>query len=376
MNSNTNENLFCNKIIQYIDSIFISDLLLKEFGFILEEKPCIELATLDISHIVVHIQHNLGLVSYILKPLYIYAMKELQSYINILKDRPIHVDVNILANLQMLTRTILLIKGDQPIAINYRKLLIKRKFITSNDELIFMNILFTKHPKSPSCWQHRRYCLEHLDNQIQEITALSEIQICTQSAELYPKNYYAWVHRLIMLKYISLESLEGELDFISLWLYSHISDHSAINHYYQVLKHLIDREDIVFEKYFIRCIQDNHRLIVNRPDSESFWLLRRSFMTILLPRLMKCQQVNDSLITSLRQIYIAHNELDIQSHPIDHQYTNLIQVVYSEYQFVHSFTSDKFEDDIIKYSSSYLLFIFYMVCCIISYKNIILIYYL
>jgi hypothetical protein len=88
--------------------------------------------------------------------------------------------------------------------------------------------------------------------------------------------------------------------FIFNWLKSHPSDHSAINHYYQIIISITNiynnitqnlnnnnnnnnsMHSIEIYKLFKRIYIDNNYLISNRPGYESIWSLRRSFILLLL----------------------------------------------------------------------------------------------
>ena len=117
-------------------------------------------------------------------------------------------------------------------------------------ELMFLKVLFTKHPKSPSSWEHRRWCLRQLfgmeDGILQKKVSFAdadmqvELDLCTSMAEIYPKNYYAWMHRRWLLLHMTLKQLNDELSFTYAWLISHVSDHSASNHRDQVIHDIMD----------------------------------------------------------------------------------------------------------------------------------------
>lgn len=62
-----------------------------------------------------------------------------------------------------------------------------------------------------------------------------EQRLCATMAELHPKNYYAWNHRLWLLKFMSAEQLEAELRWMHQWMRTHVSDHSAANHLEQTI---------------------------------------------------------------------------------------------------------------------------------------------
>ena len=136
-----------------------------------------------------------------------------------------------------------------PIAFNIRKRLVIHERLDVSTELRFLKMLFTKHPKSPSSWDHRRWCLRislrqsHTEScqsamALDSAAMLEERELCRHMADIYPKNYYAWVHRLWLLQFMDVESLHQELQFTYLWLQSHVSDHSASNHRQQVIERL------------------------------------------------------------------------------------------------------------------------------------------
>jgi protein prenyltransferase alpha subunit repeat containing protein 1 len=99
-----------------------------------------------------------------------------------------------------------------------RKELILKGQLSHKDEINFLNVLFTKHPKSGECWSHRyyiaslyylfskmtirRWILEHMKQCGQSLTdrVQEELSICSKVAEIYPKNYYAWTHRIWFMK--------------------------------------------------------------------------------------------------------------------------------------------------------------------------------
>jgi len=49
----------------------------------------------------------------------------------------------------------LLVTGDNYSALNARKRLVLRGFVTPRDELKTLNFIFSKHPKSGDGWAHR-----------------------------------------------------------------------------------------------------------------------------------------------------------------------------------------------------------------------------
>jgi protein prenyltransferase alpha subunit repeat containing protein 1 len=151
---------------------------------------------------IVYIDRQLGISSTVLKPLFKYAIEKL--FLVLQKENRLlkfDTDLHEAETINNLTRVILIIKGDMPLAYNSRKRLIDSGFIRIHHELQLSSLLLGRQPKSPSNWHHRRYCLRtHLFSMGRTRLSLGEIEtereICKNMSEKYPKNYYAWMHRL------------------------------------------------------------------------------------------------------------------------------------------------------------------------------------
>ena len=190
------------------------------------------------------------------------------------------------------TRVLLLINADNYTAWNIRKQLLSmpaltippasvpavsaaaaspapacRRFLLSPSlELRFLNLVYSKHPKSGESWSHRRWVLSRIKGyesryhfggksgaDVAEDAASaetadavdapssslytsplfqSELAMCERSAELYPKNYYAWMHRAWLVELLGdpRSDLEAELDRIGGWTESHINDYCGFFH--------------------------------------------------------------------------------------------------------------------------------------------------
>jgi hypothetical protein len=149
---------------------------------------------------------NLGISTTIVKPLYKYSLVKFSAL-----NKSLHSDFTI-ADFQhdiiSLSRILLIIKGDLPMAFKYRKLLIESNLLSIGDEITFLNILFSKHPKTPSGWFHRRWCLD-LNRQRQGRADLTcgeietEREFCRNMCERNPKNYYAWTYRQWLLSFMT-----------------------------------------------------------------------------------------------------------------------------------------------------------------------------
>ena len=226
-------------LLEDIDHAFASDPLIDEIGVIMCPPP----------PNVVLIDHKLGLSYLILKSLFAYSLSEFYLILSALKHDHIKLSDPITADKVMrLTRAALVVKGDMPMLYNIRKMAVLEGNALSNieEELFFLSVLFTKHPKSPSSWQHRKWCLneryfyqraKEASCYPKDITAsspttkkfplkmtLTEVQIeldlCSKMSESYPKNYYSWMHRLWLLQFMNINELESEMLFTKTWLNS------------------------------------------------------------------------------------------------------------------------------------------------------------
>ena len=180
------------------------------------------------------------------------------------------------------------------------------------DELRFLNLLMTKHTKAPTSWFHRKYVflkiMNHHKEFVEELFALTrnEIKLCISVADRYPKNYYAWTHRIYVLHrlqdvlentnvqsttesnqlFISL--LEEEWASILVWLRTHVSDHSAA-HFGGVVLRLIlqdklkdaknsDVSNIIADDglvFGLHAIASARKAVEAYPTHEVLWIFRR-----------------------------------------------------------------------------------------------------
>lgn len=196
--------LFQNDIVKEVDFVMLED-----------QSP------------ILFMEHSLAISLLIIKELYKYSY---QSFFEEYKEykqslNPTEFQIKRLFNL---TLTCLIIKGDLAMAYNARKSLLLNPLNRNPGESIAREILilgaiFSKHPKSPAGWEHRRWCYQQrllLSNRTKLF--LSEIEtekeICYQSADKYPKNYYAWIHRHWLLQYFSNDQVSYRifLDIINL----------------------------------------------------------------------------------------------------------------------------------------------------------------
>ncbi len=254
---------------------------------------------------------KLGIGMHCMKPLFAHAATRLGAAIEAFKADP--GDVEKRQSLLSLSRAIVLVRGDMPSALNARKEVLLTLTVHNEDdkacrlkhveaELQLIAAIFTLHPKSPSGWHHRRWCLSlrHLlksigplemkqrgmtsDEWLHTISSPCTIPIadplgtccgeqktiyltadeldverslCRLVNERYTKNYYGWLHRLWLLRIMAMyppecppldihlshqptKLLQVEVDEVHAWLQNHVSDHCAINHQHHATVALLE----------------------------------------------------------------------------------------------------------------------------------------
>lgn len=234
-----------------------------------------------------------------------------------------------------ITRSMLLISPDCYSAWNERK---KTLIITENleDEIAFLSLVFTKHPKSVESWSHRRWVVAQLlasrPQQINESIHQRELDVCEKVAQAYPKNYYAWTHRQWVLNQLNLVQVLSEFERMANWVSKRTSDHAGLHYRQSALLRLTQMKmDSRESSPLSLCsiwkteFEVSHQLITSNPGHEALWCHLRfviyhyAYFLELTPRLFiegeeTSQTISSRTITS---------ELDFASRCIrDHQVSN------------------------------------------------------
>jgi protein prenyltransferase alpha subunit repeat containing protein 1 len=218
--------------------------------------------------------------------------------------------------------------------------------ITLVQEIQYMNLLMTQHTKAPSSWSHRKFVVKRLihylvarltsneddassvkqtSSEIQMYTKKlqhfiqQELTACSSVATKYPKNYYAWTHRMWMIQLLR-EGLDNKnnvsdngttvssllsLLFKSIvtseihtmwkeWIPQHPTDHSAVHYTTQLLKLQLQpscREDPQQQQEAIKVAKESFAFInqlLEKPNdmvtsnaNEVIWILRRNVCSVL-----------------------------------------------------------------------------------------------
>lgn len=204
-------------------------------------------------------------------------------------------------------------------------------------ELKYLDLLMTKHTKAPTSWFHRKYVFQQIANRTSSLEKLidfarKEIKLCIRVADRYPKNYYAWTHRIYVLR--SLQDLcdvvksdnlrrcvseaggnmfrvllKEELSTTEPWLRTHLSDHSAAHFGGCVLRMLLNMQlmdaKIAGEgiSIAVEAIESARRLIRLYPAQEVLWIFRRICSHALLLFLAPYNKQQGGKVTEIATMF-------------------------------------------------------------------------
>lgn len=256
-----------------------------------------------------------------------------------------------------LTRAVVMINADCCTAWNIRKELILSGDLKPEDCLKLGELVLTKHPKSVETFSHRKWLLKHLllkypipqasddashrealgnneqnqnyhqladdvhpqdnsnghhicqhhantaVNQTLHNIFLQELKVCTSAASRYQCNYYAWNHRMWLMKHClkySFVVLLSELSWSKSWIQQHISDHSCFQY-----RQFLLREMSIYQQLRCPCTTS---VEVGDPASDSIELSLHSNGCSQRP--MENHLLTElALISKLIQCYPGHETL-------------------------------------------------------------------
>lgn len=254
------------------------------------------------------------------------------------------------------------------------------------NETRFGNLLFTQHSKAPSSWSHRRwihqrrrnYYREHVNdasaNIMIQYTARerfldyvkSEVEICDRVASSFPKNYYAWTYRIVVVRdfvhnicdlsdnqciVLGFKLLQNEIKIIeNKWLTRHVSDHSASHYGTMVLRLFVDlninslsfcTESIrSMLEYVFGRIEFIRPIIASFPSHEVLWKYRRmniSTYMYLLDRLLD-QCLSGEAENEVKNARFLVNDIGIKTE-IYNNFSSEIRMSLSCFENFESFTT-------------------------------------
>jgi len=272
------------EVLTCVDAAFAEDPAIDEVGLVfgpplVAENPAEELEATATRHraiarasVVLH-EHKLGLAFAALPALYSAARSAFR--------RNLCAGAEADAAALRATRSMLLVNADCYVAWARRKraLLAEGGGDASNTaaaaerELDFTTLVLTQHPKSMETWAHREWALQRALSESAEsarraldpsssddsssrssssTTATArralrllqrELRVCAKACTDYPRNYYAWTHRLRVCRRLAhgahklvAHLTSNELAWSEHWLRSHVSDHAGVTHRQSVVR--------------------------------------------------------------------------------------------------------------------------------------------
>lgn len=167
------------------------------------------------------------------------------------------------------SKILLMINADHYTAWNQRKQLLVNGDIVFPEELRFVSVLLTKHPKSGELWAHRRWVL----SQMNTFDPSEEIRISQKAAERYSKNYSAWTHRLWILKRLEHLLIPKEWSDALVFAQLNVSQFCAWHYIQQIWLRMdeINKGDSAL----VELDDTNRELLLRLSGHESLWVHRR-----------------------------------------------------------------------------------------------------
>ena len=247
---------------------------------------------------VVVVQDKLGIESWCIKHVYCYANKTFLE----LKNAPNFKDMQRLVEL---TRVLVMVNPEYASAWNSRKDLIRQNILDPLEELDFSELILKKKPKSSDAFAHRRFLIlfviENFKDDNHDLIGNlvdHELKLCTKTAEKYSRNYYSWCHRLWMIQDVCKENpeiLRQEMDFLTTWIPSHVSEYSAFNYRQVLLSKMLPK--IISPEAKLEIISQEYSLLdslfAQFLGRESLFLYRR-FLFSCIHSIVSSGQVLDA----------------------------------------------------------------------------------
>jgi len=118
--------------------------------------------------------------------------------------------------------------------------------------------------------------------------------VCERVCDIYPKNYMAWTHRLVLLDlFPDVTDLQTELASTLSWVGRHVSDHAGLHHLQATLT-CLDRRLPPSEGATLLTEQLSfvHELIWRYPGHEALWCHLRFLVFFSLSRLARSGSVD------------------------------------------------------------------------------------
>ncbi|KAF9243132.1 hypothetical protein BU15DRAFT_43244, partial [Melanogaster broomeanus] len=309
------------------------------------------------------LEDNLGIPQKVLYQVYIYAVAVFKTARK-LSARPSEEiqgthDSTAVQILIDSSSVLILANPSHQTALNARKELIRKQLINTEAELCFIaSLLSSRHcAKHAELWYHRQWLLSGTYDTHEEqfstclppgagvshrllITSQEglrqELSLSSRACELYPRNCFAWTHRLLCMRSLLSDHLTNPseiFNFVSIlrqeiaevkrWIEHHVSDYSAAHYILTLsrdvfqsressLREIIDEEDLLAHAI---------SLVREYPDHESLWMYARTVPAILdTPDRQQVEHFVDSFVRPLASQHRITGAWDDVAHQTDSSY--------------------------------------------------------
>ncbi|KAF8448641.1 hypothetical protein L210DRAFT_3756546 [Boletus edulis BED1] len=265
------------------------------------------------------VEGNLGIPQKVLYKLYLHAVSVFKSARSCVPTRPTimvqrnhDLDASLIRILADSSSILLLANPSHQTALNARKHLVRMHLIDPHAELCFTSsLLSSQHcAKHAELWYHRRWLLSAAyDANLLAIAGVDsfgpirfasgealrqELQLVSRACELYPRNYFAWTHRLICMRSLLSDYLTGidivgfipilrnEIAGIKQWIDHHVSDYSAVHTILGLSQAVFQSGDSFLMGIIIEENLLDHAisLVQGYPSHEALWMYTRIAISI------------------------------------------------------------------------------------------------
>ncbi|KAH9819053.1 hypothetical protein DFH28DRAFT_957492 [Melampsora americana] len=223
------------------------------------------------------------------------------------------------------------------------RLKVQRQLLRKDFNFTTLILSIASHAKSSTIWEYRRWCLietyslkeseQTSSTSTQVISKLpqprrtvpascasdEEFDFTSKCADIYPRNYFAWRHRMWLLDGLSSLSYEEskpllgkEIERLMVFWRSHPRDHSCTHYITYLIKSWNTsfgqsiHPKSLFTDSFLTTIEE---IILSYPDSETSWLLfRYLFSDTDISHSILTKPLSDKILKMLNMIDLNSSE--------------------------------------------------------------------
>lgn len=287
---------------------------------------------------------NLGIPYKTLLRTYLHAVGIFKSVRSCIPTRPTsmaqqnpHLDPSLVRSLAASSSVVVVGNPCHQTALNARKHLVRMDLLDLHTELRFTAALLSAERcvKQGELWYHRQWllrsaCTTQLSNatdagshcrlQLASREALQqELELVSHACEVYPRNYFAWTHRLTCIQSLLSDYSNGTdaVGFVSIfrneikglkrWIDRHVSDYSAIHTILALSQVACQSRDAPLVEIVVEEDLLDHAtcLVQEYPIHESLWMYVRTAISIpCLQQAQKIQQFRDDFVRPLVHLHL------------------------------------------------------------------------